>query len=455
MHAIARKVDATQGPLMKNIFIYTLPLIVTTLVQQLFSLVDTAVLGNMADTNSVAAVGATTAIINLIVNTFIGLSNGTTIVLARYIGQRNREKTHATVDTALLTALGVGILVAVFGFFTAPVFLRMTDCPESCFAGAELYIRIYIASAPAILLYNYGAAILRTAGDTQRPLVYMLIGGITNVILNVFLCLILSQKVAAVAIATVASQVIGAVLVFRRLCHTDDDTRVTVSALRFHWDAFVQIVRFGIPRAISRLVVPVANLQIQTAVNSFGEDAIAGNSAATLIWHLVTAVSDSFGTATMTFMGQNIGVENKGRVRKSFWYCWAMGALISGLFGLGLLATGKLWLSLVLGGDATEAIAFGMTKLTLLLLFQCLLGSTHVLLSAVQSYGYPFLATLSTLLFTLVFRVIWMQWVFPLKPTFFTVMLCFPVSWLFNFLFFVTIVFILSRRYQRGFYRKI
>ena len=157
----------------------------------------------------------------------------------------------------------------------------------------------------------------------------------------------------------------------------------------------------------------------------------------------------------MTFMGQNIGVENKGRVRKSFWYCWAMGALISGLFGLGLLATGKLWLSLVLGGDATEAIAFGMIKLTLLLLFQCLLGSTHVLLSAVQSYGYPFLATLSTLLFTLVFRVIWMHWVFPLKPTFFTVMLCFPVSWFFNFLFFVTIVFILSRRYQRGFYRKI
>ena len=455
MHAIARKVDATQGPLMKNIFIYTLPLIVTTLVQQLFSLVDTAVLGNMADTNSVAAVGATTAIINLIVNTFIGLSNGTTIVLARYIGQRNREKTHATVDTALLTALGVGILVAVFGFFTAPVFLRMTDCPESCFAGAVLYIRIYIASAPAILLYNYGAAILRTAGDTQRPLVYMLIGGITNVILNVFLCLVLSQKVAAVAIATVASQVIGAVLVFRRLCHTDDDTRVTVSALRFHWDAFVQIVRFGIPRAISRLVVPVANLQIQTAVNSFGEDAIAGNSAATLIWHLVTAVSDSFGTATMTFMGQNIGVENKGRVRKSFWYCWAMGVLTSSLFGLGLLATGKLWLSLVLGGDATEAIAFGMTKLMLLLSFQCLIGSTHVLLSAVQSYGYPFLATLSTLLFTLVFRVIWMQWVFPLKPTFFTVMLCFPVSWLFNFLFFVTIVFILSRRYQRGVYRKI
>ena len=155
MQAIARKVDATQGPLMKNILIYTLPLIITTLVQQLFSLVDTAVLGNMADTNSVASVGATTAIINLIVNCFIGLSNGTTIVLTRYIGQRNREKSARYRRYCIAHGTWRGNPCGNFRFFTAPAFLRMTGCPESCFAGAVLYIRIYISSAPAILLLDF------------------------------------------------------------------------------------------------------------------------------------------------------------------------------------------------------------------------------------------------------------------------------------------------------------
>ena len=225
---LRKKIDATEGPILRLIFSFAIPLVLTTLMQELFNIADKAVLGNMAGTIAVAAIGATGSITTLIINGAVGLGTGTSIVLARYIGQKNKEKIRLTIDTALISSIIIGAILAVLGIVFAPWFLKLTNCPDDCYNGALLYIRIYISGAPFTLLYNYSAAILRTLGDTRRPLAYITVAGVVNVCLNVILCLILKEKVAAVAIATVASKIVSSALAVRRLMSLEDDTRVVV-----------------------------------------------------------------------------------------------------------------------------------------------------------------------------------------------------------------------------------
>ena len=450
-----RNVDATRGPLFSLIFVYTIPLIISTIMQHMFEIVDKAVLGNMADTVAVASVGATSSITSLIINGFVGLSTGTSIVLARFIGQKNEEKIRTTIDSSLLASIGFGVVVALLGIFLAPMFLRLTGCPSECYDGALLYIRIYISAAPATLLYNYGSSILRALGDTRRPLTYIMISGVVNLILNVILCIVLPQKVAAVAIATVASKVIGAVLVVNRLCHFEGVARVTLRKLRFTFEALGRILRFGIPSAISNLVLPLANLQIVSAINSFGVDAVAGQSASSSINNIAHAVTGGFGSATTVFMGQNIGAEQPERVKKSFWYCLGLGSVIGGLFGYLTILTGRFTLGLVVGFGATAAIEYGLIRMFYVAQFMWVNGIVNVLGSSLHAYGYPFFGSISSILFTLGFRIFWMQLIYPMNPTFNMVMACFTVSWFLNMTFYAVSVAIITRRYNKGIYKKI
>ena len=313
-----KKVDATQGSMIKAIFIYTIPLILSSILQNLFHIADKAVLGNVAGSVAVASIAATGTVTELIISGAVGLAAGTSIVLARLIGQKNEKEIRKTIDTSLLTAVFLGFLVAIAGFLLAPWFLQITKCPAECYADAIVYMRIFLAAAPASLLYNYGSAILRVNGDTQRPLVYIMISGVVNVVLNIILCLVLPQKVAAVAIATVASKLISASLVLLRLCNMDDNTRVQISKMRFDPIAFWRIIRFGLPSTVSCLVHPIGNLQVMTEVNSYGAEVLAGFSASSSIDTIPRAFADGFGSATTVFMGQNIGAKQPDRVKKSF-----------------------------------------------------------------------------------------------------------------------------------------
>lgn len=450
-----RKVDATQGNLVKLIFLYTIPLILTNIVQHLFTLIDTAVLGNMADTLAVASVGATTTITSLILNGITGLATGTSIVLARYIGQKDEQKIRTAIDTSILTGVGFGMIVAIFGVILAPILLELVRCPEDCYDGAVLYLRILIAAAPITMLYNYGAAILRTMGDTQRPLIYITVSGLVNVGLNVILCFVLKQKVAAVAIATVVSKIISASLVFHRLCHLENGRQVTIKKMRFDPKSFRNIIQYGIPSAISTLLFPIANLQVVPAINDFGVDAVAGNSAATHLQNIANSFTTGFSHATTTFMGQNIGAEQKDRVKKSFWYCLSFGVVIALTIGTFLHLSGKLWLSLILGSSATVAISYGMIRLFYITQFMFISLINNVLLHALQAYGYPFFGSISSIVFTLGFRILWMQVIFPKNPIFDMVMLCFVVSWTLNLIFNAIFVAIISHRYSKGLYKKI
>lgn len=451
-----KKIDATKGHLVKLIFIYTIPIILSTILQNLFQVADKAVLGNMAGSNAVASIGATGTVTSLIISGAVGLSSGSAIILARYVGQGNAEKIRHTIHTSLITSVFLGLIVAAAGFYLAPIFLTATKCPAACYDGALIYMRIYLAAAPATLLYNYGSAILRTLGDTQRPLAYIGIAGIINVVLNVILCLILPQKVAAVAIATVVSKIISAGLVLWNLCHIEGELRLRLFHIRFASSAFAQILRFGIPAAISQLVLPLGNLQITTAINSFGVDAIAGSSAASSIHVVLAAITGGFGVAATTFIGQNLGAKNTERVKKSFWYLMGFSVLIAGTLGVLVYLSGEFWLGIILGSSATAAIAYGMMRLFYVVLFLFVSGANAILNHALQAFGYSLFTSITNIAFTLVFRVLWMQFVYPKSPKFETVMLCFTVSWILNMLLYAVFFSIVYFRYTRkGIYKKI
>ncbi|MBR5322890.1 MAG: MATE family efflux transporter [Clostridia bacterium] len=444
-----KTIDATKGSLTKQIFIYTIPLVLSTILQSLFDIADKAVLGNMAGTTAVASIAATTTVSSLIISGAVGLATGTAIVLARFVGQKNEERIRKTIDTSLITSVSIGLLVAVIGFILTPIFLTVTKCPDECFNGALYYMRIVISAAPATLLYNYGSAILRTLGDSQRPLIYIAIAGVIKVTLNIILCIVLPQKVIAVAVATIVANIISASLVLFRLSHLDDNIKVKINQMHFDFSSFVCILRFGIPASISNLVLPLGNIQITTAINSYGPNAMAGQAAALSVENFSYAFSGGFASAAMTFMGQNIGAKNIDRVRKTFWLCIFYNTLITGSLGVLTYLSGEFWLGIIVGAASTEAIRYGMMRLFYVILFVFIHAISAILVSSMKAFGYPMLASITNIAFNLGFRVLWMQFIYPINPKFSTIMLCYTVAWTLNLLFYMLFVSIVYRRYVK------
>ncbi|MBE6583609.1 MAG: hypothetical protein E7649_01320 [Ruminococcaceae bacterium] len=423
----ARNIDATEGPLISKIIAYVIPLMLSSLIQQLFNAVDVIVLGNMADNAAVASVNATGTIVALIVNTFIGIAVGTRIVLARNIGMKNEEQIRRVTDSSLIFSVVMGILISALGYIFAPWFLDLTGCPEACYDGALTYIRIYVLSSPVILLYNFGSSVITADGDSQRPMYYILAGGATNVVLNIILCLILPQKVAAVAIATVASQVVGAFLVSRRLVTMEGHCRVSMRRMRFDWRSMGTVLATGIPTALINAIFPLSNLQIQSAINSYGVSAMAGSGASATIEGITYSCSQ-FGVTSSVFIGQNLGARKLDRVRKSFWSCMGLGVGMSLVFGAFFYFTGRFWLGLVVGSDEV-AIEYGLIKMACLVLPVFVNTANGVFESSLQARGYAFLGSVNAIVFILLFRVVWMQLVYTVYPTWTCLMLCFIVSW--------------------------
>ena len=424
-----KSVDVLHGNLLRSIVVYCIPVILIGLVQSLFNAVDLMVLGYVADTGAVASVGATTSIIHLLVNTFFGFSSGAKVVLARLIGAGEEERTQKTVSTSLILALAIGLLTAVGGFFLAGSFLRITECPAECYEGALLYMRIYLAAAPAIMIYNFGSAILTVSGDSQRPLYYMLLSGGLNLVLNFVLCFLLPQKVAAVAIATAISQLVGAVLVVIRLLKMDGICRLNPRRMRWSNSSFRKLVTNGVPIALSTALYPIANLQIQTQVNSFGPATMAGNSAMSSIETMMGTIASSPWAATATvFVGQNLGANRTDRVKRSILYPLVISASLGVLLGtLGCLFSRYL-AALYVTEEA--AIAAAQTRMMYTLLPLAVSGVNSVLSHVIQAFGYSTFCTVNSVVSVLLFRVFWMNLIYPLDPSFDMLCRCYLVSWL-------------------------
>lgn len=437
-------VNILNGNLLKTILSFGIPLLFVALIQSLFNAVDIMVLGQLADNDAVAAVGATTSIVHLLVTVALGVAAGAKIVLARLIGEGVKEKTQQTVYTSILTSLILGVITMILGITLAPLFLHITDCPDAIFDDAKLYMRLYFAASPAIMIYNFGSNIIQVSGDSKRPLYYMLVSGALNVILNFVLCLILPQKVAAVAIATALSQVVGAALVFRRILVLDGDCKLRFRGVRWNWRSFRYLMTNGLPIGFSSALYSLANLQIQSALNSFGAAAIAGNAATCNIEGIEAAIVTTPWASTVgVFVGQNIGADNKKRVRNSIRVCSAISIGSGVVISLLMCLFSAPLLSLFVDGD--DAIYYGQIRMLYIILPYAIACLNGILSNVIQAFGYSIFSTVNSILCVFVFRMIWMQYVYPLNPTFHVLMQCFLVSWilvaLVNLLFFFYIYY--------------
>ena len=446
--------------LVRSIILYALPLVFISLVQNLFNSVDMIMLDafDMSEGSvAVAAIGATSSIIHLIVNTFFGLSSGTKIVLAHQLGAHHKIQARRTISTAIITAAALGIVISILGFFFSGNFLHITKCPADCFEGAQTYLRIYMLGVPFIMLYNFASAIITAGGDTKRPLYYMIISGLTNVILNFILLQILPQKVMSVAIATAVSQAVGAFLALTRLIRSNDTCSLRLNTLRFNFNAFKKIMKNGLPIAFCNGLMPFSNLQIQTQLNELGSAVVAGSAAAGNIEGIVS----SFGSAAMSgtvgvFVSYNLGARRPDRVKKSILTCLILGFSVTALVSTAFMIFSEPLASLYVTGDqAVKAAQVRMSCNTVFYFVACVYGTlSHV----IQSFGYSYISTINYIVSVFVFRIFWMFVVYPSHrvldaplESLFWIVLCWPVSWTLTLIVNIIVVLLIyHKRFKKG-----
>jgi putative MATE family efflux protein len=448
------RIDATTGPIVPQIIRYALPLILTTLVQNLFNAVDLMVLGNLADSNAVASVGATSSSYAMMITLFVSFSAGIRVLLSRFVGERSAVKVKQSVDTAIILALGLGIVAAVGGYFLSPRLLRWIDCPEECYEGAVLYLRIYIGAAPAILMYNFTSGILSVAGNTKSPLYYMVAGGVVNVLLNIILCLILPNKVAAVAISTAASSSLGAVLCLRRLHQGEGIVKWQPRNMQWSTRMCGKIVAQGIPIGLTDVLYPLANLQIQAAVNSFGVAAVAGGGGASPLEHVAASFIAGINTTTGVFIGQNLGAEKHDRVRKSFFHSLWLNTAVGTVIGVFLASTSRFWMRFFLPNDP-EAVEYAVMKTWLITAFYGIAGINGVLNYSIRSFGYALYSSIASMVCVFGVRMVWVNFIYPISPTYRWLMTVYPVTWILT-TFALTAIFVpIYVRYCHGKYKRL
>ena len=355
------QINMTEGSLLPKILMFSLPLMASSILQLLFNAADIIVVGKFAGSQSLAAVSSTGALINLIVNLFIGLSIGTNVLVARYIGANEQEEISKTVHTAMMLSFIGGLILTVFGVIAAKPMLHLMDTPDDVIDLSALYLRIYFLGTIANLIYNYGASILRAKGDTKRPLYYLALAGAVNIVLNLILVIIFHLDVAGVAIATVTSQIISAVLIFICLMNESGGMQLKPKLLKMDWEKLLQILKIGLPAGIQGSIFSLSNVMIQTSVNSFGSIVMAGNGAASNIEGFVYSGMNAFYQSCLTFTGQNFGAKKLDRVKKTLYVCIILVILTGLILGIGAWYFGESLLGIYSNDPAV--ISAGIVRL--------------------------------------------------------------------------------------------
>ena len=424
-----RQLDMLHGSIWDKIPRFALPVAATAILEQLFNASDVAVVGNFtgaARTAAVAAVGANSAIIGLIVNLFIGIALGANVVIAHAIGQGDRETVTRAVHTSVVVAVLGGGLVAVLGELIAAPLLGLLNVPEDVFPLALLYLRIYLAGMPVILLYNFEAAIFRSVGETKIPLLALLASGVLHVALNLFFVAVLGMTVNGVAVATVISNAVSAALLYIRLRRSTLDIRLEPKQLRIDPAILKRILRIGLPAGIQSAVFSVSNIVIQSAINSLGTVVMAASSAAFNIEIITYDILSSFSQACTTFVGQNFGAGQIDRCKKTLALC-----LVEGLIALAaalvlILPLGKQLLAIF--NSDPEVVDTGYIRLTTVMLAHTFSLLYEVMSGYLRGFGVSLPPALLAMLGVCGIRIAWIQLVFPASRTFRTIMLVYPVS---------------------------
>ena len=421
------------GPLFPNIVRYTVPIILTSLLQLLFNAADLVVVGRFCGSVSVAAVGATGSITNLMVNFFIGLSVGAGVTVAHALGGREEEAIHRTVHTAMPAALVSGLVLTVIGIAFSETFLRWMGTPESVLPLSAMYMKIYFAGITFNMLYNFSASILRAAGDTKSPLIYLSVAGVVNVVLNVFFVTVLHMNVAGVALATTISQGISAILVVMTLMRRTDACKFIPSKMRFHKRQLMKIIRIGLPAGIQSSLFSISNVMIQSSVNSFGDVFMSGNAAASNIEGFVYVCLNAFHQTAVNFTGQNMGARRYDRVKKILWICLGCVAVVGMAAGSLGFTFGRQLLSIYIT-DSPEAIEYGMIRLSYICLPYFLCGLMDVSTGALRGMGASLVPMVISVLGVCGLRVFWITMVFRQFHTPQCLYLSYMVSWTVTFL---------------------
>ena len=442
----ARNRSMLNGPLLINIILYTIPIILTSVLQLLFNAADLVVVGQYCGSLSVAAVGATTYITNLLVNFFVGLSVGAGVTVAHGIGSRQEEEVRRTVHTTLPMALVSGAILTVVGVACSETFLRWMDRPESVLPLSAVYMKICFGGVTFTMIYNFCAAILRAAGDTKSPLVFLTFSGVLNVLMNLFFVRVMNLNVAGVALATTISQGISAVLVVIALMRRTDACRLELKELRFYGMQIRKIIRIGLPAGTQSALFSISNVLVQSSVNSFGEVFVSGNAAATNIEGFLFASLNSFHQTAVNFVGQNAGAHQYDRVKKTLWICLGSVMVTGMAISAFVCGFGRPLLSIYIT-DSAEAIGYGMLRFYGVASLYFLCGMMDVTTGALRGLGSSLVPMVISLLGACGFRILWIATVFRMYPTPQSLFLCYPISWTVTLLGQMIAFFVVYRRH--------
>lgn len=424
-----------EGPLFKNIVIYSIPILLTSLLQLLFNAADLVVVGRFCGSVSVAAVGATGSISMLIITMFMGLSVGAGVAVAHGIGSGKEDEVSNVVHTAIPTAFICGAFLTVLGLIFANPLLRMMGTPDDVINLSSIYMRLYFCGMIPSMLYNFGAAILRAAGDTKGPLIYLTIAGVVNVVVNVFFVVVFKMDVAGVALATAISQAISAILTIIALMRRKDACRFELKKMKIYKKPLIKIIQIGIPAGVQGAMFSISNVIIQSSINSFGSVAMSGNAAAANIEGFAYVACSCFSQTALNFAGQNVGAKKYDRVKRIVRICLICVVCTGVCSGALARIFGKNLLSIYIT-DSADAIEYGLIRLTFCSMLCFLNGLMDVMTSTIRGMGVSVAPMAICILGICGFRILWIYTVFQI-PAFHTttsIYMSYPLSWIISFI---------------------
>ena len=445
--AKTHQIDMVSGGLFRKIIIFALPLIATGILQQSFNSVDVAVVGHYAGHRALAAVGSNGMVISTLINLFVGISVGANVVIANYIGQKNEAGIRKAIQTVSVVALISGIALTIIGTTLARPILEMMSTPDDVIDLATLYLRIYFLGMPFMMILNFGAAILRSFGDTRSPFYALIVAGIVNVGLNLLLVVVFGMTVDGVAIATVVSNVVSSALILKILMKRGTPYYVDVKKLEITTSELRKMMKIGIPAGLQGMVFSVANIFVQSSINKFGSDAVAGSAAALNYEYYCYFIISAIAQAAVAFTSQNYGAGNLERCRSVFRYCMILSLIGCGIPNLIISWQNHFFLSIFTSDE--NVITLGTIRLQYVLMLQFLASSYEISSAAMRGYGYSMTPTVLTIFGTCVLRLVWIFTVLPQHWSLQTLFIVYPVSWVITGTIVIIAYDVVSKKVER------
>lgn len=443
-----KQMDMIHGPMFYKILFFALPLAASSILQQLFNSADVAVVGRFAGSAALAAVGGNSPVINLLINMFVGLSIGANVIIANFIGQGREDKVKEAVHTVMSVALISGVSLLVIGIIIAKPILLMINTPSEVINLAVLYLRIYFLGMPFVMVYNFGAAILRSTGETRKPLYCLIISGIINILLNLLLVIVFHLSVAGVAIATVIADGVSAFLVVYFLLHSDDAIRLNIRELSLNKEIVVKVIKIGAPAGLQGVVFSLSNVFIQSAINGFGTHAMAGSSAGLNYEYFTYYMINAFNQTAVTFTSQNYGAKDLERCKRAFRISLVTGMALTLVMSFIFVGATDFFAGIYTNDPV--AIKYAIIRMKHVTLLECLTGVYEISGGALRGMGHSLLPALLTVIGSCGFRVVWLYTVFKVVPTFTMLMNVYPVTWVITGTMVMTSYLIIRKRIEAG-----